>query len=83
MPQQNNNNYNEKKNRYDLLHVLFGHLIIQIQYPRRHTYIVLERMSFERLMGKFVNIVLRGMKHYKYVDESVYQMIREACLLSQ
>lgn len=40
---------------------------------------VLETECFERLLGNCIDVLLRSMQHYRYIDDAVYEMIREAC----
>ncbi|XP_058124978.1 cAMP-dependent protein kinase type II regulatory subunit isoform X2 [Anopheles ziemanni] len=65
----------------------FGELALVTHRPRAASaYAVdnvkvafLETECFERLLGNCIDVLLRSMQHYRYIDDGVYEMIREAC----
>ncbi|XP_029735197.1 cAMP-dependent protein kinase type II regulatory subunit isoform X3 [Aedes albopictus] len=65
----------------------FGELALVTHRPRAASAYAVDNVKvaflqtdcFERLLGKVLDVMLRGMKHYRYVDQSVWKMILEAC----
>ncbi|XP_052567041.1 cAMP-dependent protein kinase type II regulatory subunit isoform X2 [Culex pipiens pallens] len=65
----------------------FGELALVTHRPRAASAYAVDNVkvafiqtdSFERLLGKLMDVMLRGMKHYRFVDEPVWRMILEAC----
>nr|XP_040229059.1 cAMP-dependent protein kinase type II regulatory subunit isoform X2 [Anopheles coluzzii] len=65
----------------------FGELALVTHRPRAASaYAVdnvkvafLETECFERLLGNCIDLLLRSMQHYRYIDDAVYEMIRQAC----
>ncbi|XP_055536403.1 cAMP-dependent protein kinase type II regulatory subunit isoform X1 [Wyeomyia smithii] len=65
----------------------FGELALVTHRPRAASAYAVDNVKvaflqtdcFERLLGKLSDVMLRGMKHYRYVDDSAWRMILEAC----
>ncbi|XP_062542798.1 cAMP-dependent protein kinase type II regulatory subunit isoform X1 [Armigeres subalbatus] len=65
----------------------FGELALVTHRPRAASAYAADNVKvaflqtdcFERLLGKLLDVMLREMKHYRYVDQTTWRMILDAC----